>query len=116
MQQEEEEEVEKVDQMGAGIREEEISASGMDEPVRIEEEKATMLENEGVYDGAMIKRHADVKVGEFPCSNGSTIQTNHVEESTAELVATNHQATNGEGKRSARARRSNSLYKGFVMG
>ena len=91
-----------------------IPAGDQDEPMRKDEGKATSREDELVFEEAMKGQHVDVMNGGIPCSNRTAILGGHVEEPTVDLGAANHHAR-VENKRSLRARRGNSLYKGFVM-
>ena len=87
--QQEEEEEERADQIEAEMKDEAILAGDHDEPMRMDEEKATILEDELASEGARKERHVDTRKGEIPCSNRTTIGADHVEESTAKLVVTN---------------------------
>ena len=111
----EEGEEERTNQIEAEKKDEAITTGDYDEPMRMKEGKATVMEDELAPEEARREQHVDTKKKGNPCSNGTAIGTVHVEEPTAELVVTNQQATDGEKRRSARARKSNSLYKGFVM-
>ena len=115
MQQEDEEE-ERTGQSEGRVGDETIPADNQDEPMRKEEEKATSLEGEPAFEDALTGRHVDVILGGIPCSNRTTILDDHMEEPTVELGAANHNATEVVKRTSFRARRGNSLYKGFVMG
>ena len=111
--QREDEEEEKMSQRGGTEGVENIPT---DEPMKINAETAASREDELALEEATNGRHVDVVDGGIPCSNGKAILGGHVEESTVALEATNHRATEGESRRSIRARKDNSLYKGFVMG
>ena len=93
-----------------------ILTDDWDEPMKNNEGKAASREDELAFEEATNGRHVDVMDGGIPCNNGTSILGGHVEESTVALEATNHRATEGESRRSIRARKDNSLYKGFVMG
>ena len=87
--QQEDEEDERADQIEAGIKDKAIPAGDHDEPMRMDEGKASILEDELASEGARMERHVDTRKGEISCSNMTTIGADHMEESTAELVVTN---------------------------
>ena len=84
--------------------------------MRKEGERRSFLECELAHEDAMEEQHMDVTLEEIPCNKGKSILSDHVEELTKGSDEANHKMTGVLKRRSIRARKENTLHKGFVMG